>query len=335
MNKVKILDCTLRDGGYVNNWKWGKDASIAISSLIDSIGVEYIELGMLRKCSYQEGTLVFDTVNQAADMFSTCKTPKAVMVELGGNYPLDEIPNRNESGIDMIRVMIWKRMLKEGLEYCRALINKGYDVGIQPTRTDEYTVEEFAELVRLYNTITPKALYVVDSFGVMQKDQILSYMKIADEILDEGITIGYHAHNNMQQAFTNAVAVAERTWRHNIMLDATVWGMGRGAGNLSLELITKYLNENELGSYNMLPIYEVAEKYLKDYYNSAPWGYRVPFMLSAMYGRNPTLAGYMEKIDIPIPLMEKTFRRMKELGVGIKYEESVCDEIINDLLKEV
>lgn len=329
-NDIKILDCTLRDGGYVNDWRWGKQESLNISRLIDEIGVEYIELGMLRKCVYEEGKLVFDQVNQAQAIFSSIKTPKAVMVELGGNYPLDEIPSREESGIDMIRVMIWKRMIKEGLVFCHELINKGYDVGIQPTRTDEYTKEEFAELVKLYNTIKPKALYVVDSFGVMQKDQVLEYIEIADELLDNDIIIGYHAHNNMQQAFTNAVAVVDHPWKHQIMLDATVWGMGRGAGNLSIELICKYLNEKELGIYNMLPMYDVAETYLKEYYASSPWGYSIPFMLSAMYGRNPTLAGYMKKKGVSIPIMEKVFKRMKELGTGIKYEESVCDEVIKE-----
>lgn len=329
-NRVKILDCTLRDGGYVNDWCFGDEASKKIVSAIDKAGCEYVEVGFLRNEKHQDGRMVFESMSQVDELFTKTNAKQVVMVELGYDYPLEMLPNRSETNVAMIRVMIWKRMINEGLAYCCALKEKGYEVGVQATRTDEYTDTEFADFVKQYNEIHPAALYVVDSFGVMNKEQVLRYVKIADELLDEDIVIGYHAHNNLQQAYTNTVAFIEHEWKHAIMVDASVLGMGRGAGNLPLELVCKYLND-EGADYKMESIVEAADIMP---WEDAQWGYSMPYMLSAMYGRNPSFVNYLLSQKCLYSTIMKVFQIMKANETGIKFQKEICDEILQKLYEE-
>lgn len=326
-NQVKILDCTLRDGGYVNDWCFGDETSKKIVSAIDKAGCEYVEVGFLRNEKRQDGRMVFENMSQVDDLFPTTKAKQVVMVELGYDYPLSMIPNRSETNVAMIRVMIWKRMINEGLEYCRALLEKGYEVGVQATRTDEYTDEEFADFVKQYNAIHPTALYVVDSFGVMDKEQVLRYVSIADEILDKDVVIGYHAHNNLQQAYTNTVSFVEHEWQHPIMADASVLGMGRGAGNLPLELICKYLNDKG-AMYDMTEIVKASDTLP---WQDAPWGYSMPYMLSALYGRNPSFVNFFVSKGYTYSYIAKIFADMRDKGIGIKFDASLGEKYITEI----
>ena len=265
MNKINLLDCTLRDGGFVNDWQFGTEHANSIVQSISETGMDYVEIGFLRNEANIDGRMVFNTIDAASATILKSKAKRGIMLELSAKYPLDKIPDRKEDSIEMIRVMIWKTLLKEGLDYCKALIDKGYEVGVQAIRTDDYTEDEFKHFVDTYNEINPLDIYVVDSFGVMHKEQILNYATIADEYLREGILLGYHAHNNMQQAYINAVSFLEREWKHPLMLDASVLGMGRGAGNLNTELLLHYLNTHG-SNYNLVPVIEIANRYIKQFW---------------------------------------------------------------------
>lgn len=326
-NNIKILDCTLRDGGYVNDWQFGDDNAKEICRLISQSGVDYFEVGFIKLCDYVKDKLEFSNMSQVAHLFKPSNKKLSIMVEVGYGYPVSAFPEHSENSVDLVRVIMWKRMLKEGLEYCRQLKQKGYKVGVQATRTDQYTLEEFAEVCKMFSEINPDALYIVDTFGLLTKEKLLEYATVADQNLASGIRLGYHAHNNMQQAFSNAVAFMEHSWQHDIMLDASVYGMGRGAGNLCLELLLQYRNERG-GKYDVAPLYEVMDKYLMPFYEKSPWGYSMPYQLSAINGRNPSYVSFMQSKGLTIQQMAKVYQKMREQGVGITYDEEMCQEMI-------
>lgn len=332
MNKVHILDCTLRDGGYVNDWMFGDENSKNIVSLIGKSGVEYIEVGFIKQCDYKHDQIQFSRMEQITQLYRPSSMKLAAIVEIGYDYPVSLFPVRSEKTVDLVRVIMWKRMLKEGLEYCKTLINKGYEVGIQATRTEQYSDDEFAEFVEMFSEIKPKGIYIVDTFGLLNKEQLLRYANIADKHLAAGILLGYHAHNNMQQAFSNSLAMCETDWKHEIILDASVLGMGRGAGNLCLELIMKQQNETVGTQYDIEPLYEIADKYLMPFYDDTPWGYSMPYYLSAMNGRNPSYVNYLEKKGLNITQIAKVFSLMKKRNVGITYDLQMCNELIDEVL---
>lgn len=329
-NNINILDCTLRDGGYVNDWQFGDDHAKDICRLISQTGVDYFEVGFIKLCDYMKDKIQFSEMSQIANLFKPTKQKLSLIVEVGYGYPVSAFPEHSENTVDLVRVIMWKRMLREGLEYCRQLKQKGYEVSVQATRTEQYSLEEFADVCKMFNEINPDALYIVDTFGLLTKERLLEYATIADQNLALGIRLGYHAHNNMQQAFSNAVAFMEHPWQHDIMLDASVYGMGRGAGNLCLELLLQYMNEKG-GKYDVAPLYEVMDRYLRNFYEDTPWGYSMPYQLSAINGCNPSYVGFMKGRGLTIPQMAKVYQIMKEKGVGITYDEEMCNELINTL----
>ena len=331
MGKIQVLDCTLRDGGYVNDWMFGDKEATDIVRLLSYTGVDYIEVGFIKLCDYIADKIQFSRMEQVAKLFKPTNQKLALIVEVGYGYPVDLFPERSENTVDLVRVIMWKRMLKEGLEYCKELKRKGYEVGVQATRTEQYSDEEFADFVKMFSDISPKGIYIVDTFGLLRKESLLKYATIADENLAANILLGYHAHNNMQQAFSNAVAMVEHDWQHDLMLDASVLGMGRGAGNLCLELFLKYLNEVKGKEYQIDFLFERADKYLMNFYHQAPWGYSMPYFLSALNGCNPSYVDYLIKCNLTISQISLVFSMMKNRGVGVTYDTTLCDSIIKEV----
>ncbi len=135
----------------------------------------------------------------------------------------------------------------------------------------------------------------------------------------------------MQQAVSNMAAICEHPWRHELMLDASVMGIGRGAGNLCLELLEKYLNELWGSNYDLNPLYECADRYIQPIFERTSWGYSVPYLLSAINGRNPSYVAFMRSQNTTIPEMKRVFELMKERNVGIRYEPTLCNQFIQEI----
>lgn len=332
MNKIHVLDCTLRDGGYVNDWKFGDDNSVNIVDLVSKSGVDYAELAFIRICDYQKDKMEFSKMEQISDIFCPSQHNLAAMVEIGYGYPVDNFPLRSKSTVDLIRLVVWKRMIKESFAYAKALLEKGYEVAIQATRTEQYTLEEFAEFARYFSQLDLKAIYIVDTFGLLTKDNLLKYALVLDENLGKGICMGYHAHNNMQQAFSNMVAFCEHPWRHELIVDASVMGIGRGAGNLCLELFEKYLNENYSSNYNEEMIYKCADKYIQPIFEKQSWGYSIPYLLSAKYGRNPSYVPLLCRMGLTFSQMSKVFSEMRNRNIGIRFNDSECTLLVKEVI---
>ncbi len=331
MNRIHILDCTLRDGGYVNDWKFGDGNSRQIVDYVTRSGVDYAELAFIRLCDYQKDKMEFSNMDQITRIFRPSSYPLAAMVEIGYGYPVENFPLHSKDTADLIRLVVWKRMMKESYEYAKCLIDKGYQVGIQATRIEQYSYEEFKEFVRFFSTLQPTAIYIVDTFGLLTKDRLLKYAAIADDNIGDGIYVGYHAHNNMQQAVTNMHAIIETQWKHDIILDASIMGIGKGAGNLCLELLEKYLNENYSANYQEEYLYECAEKYIQPIFTKKPWGYSIPYMLSAKFERNPSYVPYLTKAGLTFTQMSKVFQLMRERDEGIRYDIGMCDSLIKEI----
>lgn len=324
MNKIKILDVTLRDGGYVNNWEFGFEEAKDMVKIINQSGVDYVEVGFIGDYTNQEGRLCFNTMDALSRIFVPSNAKMCAMTYVD-EYPVSNIPVRSENTVDMIRVIIYKRNFDDGLKYVKSLLEKGYETCVQLARTDQFDLSEIGSYLEQFNTIHPTAVYLVDSFGTFDVKKTLDYARIFDERLEDDIFLGFHAHNNMQQAFTNAIAICEYPWNHTIILDASVLGMGRGAGNLNMEMILNYLNSNFTKKYNLLPVIEVADKYIKKYLKVFEWGYSIPYFLCAQNGCNHRFVQYLNDKNVSYEEMGKIFQKMKKDGTGIRYNSELLD----------
>lgn len=292
MSEIKLLDCTLRDGGYVNEWNFGKKAICEISRRSSEAGSDIVELGFLRDVPYKEDTAVFSDVRQIRPFMPYKETSYAVMCEAMNPLPLEKIAVRKEGDVSTIRVIVWKRLLEEGFNYCKGIIDRGYQLCVQPNRVDQYSDEEFIEMVCRFNELNPLALYIVDSFGVLDADHILHYADLADKYLKNKIALGYHGHNNLMQAYGAAQCLIKRKYDREIFLDASVYGIGRGAGNLNLELLAKYMNEYKGIGYRLENYMDIYDKYIKDIYAKEEWGYSKAYFLTALWRCNPMYGRY-------------------------------------------
>ena len=299
MKKTYLLDCTLRDGGYVNDWRFGEEAIKGVARLIADTGIEMIEMGFIKGDVYDRDRSVFPDPDSMTDAI-TPKVPGLIyagMVDMSAPIPIERITDRKPEGIDAIRVIFKKDKIEEGYRYCKRVKEAGYLLFVNFVGTDLYTDMEFIEGIKRFNELKPFAMTIVDTFGLIKRKQFLRLVYLADNNMDEGIVLGYHAHNNLQQAFGNAEAMVELNLKRDIAIDACVFGMGRGAGNLNLELFAEYMNENHGTDYRIEPMLEIMDRYLGDIYKTRFWGYSMPFYLSASRGCHPNYAIYLEGRD--------------------------------------
>jgi 4-hydroxy 2-oxovalerate aldolase len=159
--------------------------------------------------------------------------------------------------------------------------------------TNRYTDCELLELIDAINAIDVYCLAIVDTFGSLHRPSLLHLFRLIDHNLNPDIKIGFHAHNNMQMAFANALDLVQLQTKRDIIIDCSCFGIGRGAGNLPTELIMKYINENIANSYNLTPILDIIETDILPIYHKAPWGYSSHHFISGSMDLHPNYASYL------------------------------------------
>ncbi len=298
MNRLRLLDCTLRDGGYVNDWKFGQENIQLIINNLTKSGIDIIECGFINsERSVSEEQSMFNSIEDISKYISKKSGSMYVAMINFGSFPSEKIPDRTEGMIDGIRVAFHKKDKIEALNLCEDIKRKGFKVFLQPMVSLSYDDYEFLEMLQSVNKIEPYAFYIVDSFGVMKKRDLLRFYHLVNHNLKNDILIGYHSHNNLQLAYSNAQSLVEFSNGRDLIIDSCVFGMGRGAGNLNTELFLEYLNENYATNYRIKPILEVIDEVLNNIYKTAYWGYSLPHYISAKNNCHPNYATYIADKD--------------------------------------
>lgn len=315
MTELKVLDCTLRDGGYCNQWRFGEQNIKKIAAGLVAAGVDIIELGFLtNRVVYEKDVAKYTSMEEAAKLIPSERFGKMfVCMTNFGEYCLEELPLNNGQALDGIRVAFHKKDMIPALEFCKGVGEKGYKVFIQAMVTLNYSDEEFLELIRRVNKIKPFSFYIVDSFGVMKRKDLIRLFYMVEHNLADGISIGYHSHNNMQLAYANAQSLADICTNRSVIFDASVFGMGRGAGNLNTELFVEYLNDNMGTNYGLKPLLTIIDEILNDFYQQNYWGYSLSNYLSAKHNTHPDYAGYLDaKKTLTVENMDEIFSMMED-----------------------
>lgn len=296
MNKVHILDCTLRDGGYCNQWQFGYNNAKKITAGLVESGVDIIECGFLTdKVSYDKETTRFNSVEQISEIIPKNREGKvfAAMINYG-EYTIEKLPVCNGKSIDGIRVAFHKKDLSKALDFCEQIKEKGYKVFIQAMVSLCYSDEEFLTMIRQINEFEPYAFYIVDSFGMMKGKDLIRLFYLVEHNLKKSVWVGFHSHNNMQLAYSNAQSLVNVHTNRNLIIDSCVYGMGRGAGNLNTELFIEFLNENYNKKYSLRPLLIIIDEILNGFYQRNNWGYSLPNYISAIHNTHPDYAGYLD-----------------------------------------
>jgi len=273
---VKILDCTIRDGGYANNWEFSDECVLATLLTAQKSNVDYFEVGYRKKSATRKFEQITDDRLEFLKPFKNTKTKLLVMVnEL--EYDASLFNDAKNSIVDGVRVACHVAELTEGLRICEELYDKGYEVFLNVMNIPQIEEKHYKILSEWENKNIVTAICFADSFGVLVPDNIPEYFK---NFRNAGFeNIGIHTHNNLQMAFANSLT-AINCGAYSV--DATVYGMGRGGGNLPIELIIGYLKENSPEHYINL-----IEKYYLPIYKEHDWGYSIPSLISGLKNVHP------------------------------------------------
>ena len=332
MHGVKVLDVTLRDGGCVNDFNFGQAYMDRILAAQEAAGVDIIELGYIdEKNGSAQGRTQF--INETVISESFLKNKKkgtlyVVMMDYG-KCDVDHIGRCKDDGIDGIRIAFHKKNRMDMIPLARNLMDKGYQVFIQPMITLRYSEEELLELVERVNTDLPDAsgFYIVDSFGEMRPNDTKRIFALLDQHLLPSMPIGLHSHNNLQLSYSNAMTMLQLPTSRDIQLDCSIMGMGKGAGNLNTELLLEHLNLFFGKNYKIAPLLEVIDKVINPLHNEFCWGYAPEYYLSSANHCTPSYASHFyNKHMLPIDQVGEILEMIDE-EKKISFDREYAEEL--------
>lgn len=302
MDRFNLLECTLRDGGYVTGWRFSPQMiRDTIRGLLDA-NMDFVEVGYLNSKPYEEGSTQFQSIEQIADFLPESRGDSVLlaMADVQQFLPSDLTPRTGRS-IDGIRVVFYKHQVEEALAMCEAVRDAGYELFVQPMVTIDYGIDEYARLAKRIAALGPYGVSIVDSFGYMIKEDFRRYFKVLDNLLPPGCAIGFHSHNNMNLSFLTGQDILEYETERRLIIDSSLYGMGRGAGNLQTELIANYYNMTLGWKYDTMRIMELISRYIMPIREKREWGYSPYYFLTATYKCHPNYAAYLlEEHDVTV-----------------------------------
>ncbi len=291
--RISVLDCTLRDGGFaledadkngIKTEVFSEEQRDEIARHIVNSGVEFIELGAVEVSeNSKNGFAIYQAIEDMTAIIPQKKYDDQLFAVFyrGPDIEMDQIPEWREGMIDVTRMCLRYSELEKSLDFAEGLCKKGYKVFLQPMVTVRYTEEELDLVLRRANQMGAFAVYFVDSYGYMTSKDVERYFRKYDAALDPAIRIGFHAHNNMEMAFSNVMHFISISGKRNIVIDSCATGMGQGTGNAQSEVVMNYL-VNEYGkTYSICEILNACQ--IVDQFNvDKLWGYSATRFIPAM-----------------------------------------------------
>ena len=333
MGNKYLLDCTLRDGGYLNDWNFGHDNLVSVFERIVDAGVDFIEVGFLderRQFDINRSIMPdTDSVYKIYGHLNKKHTRVIGMIDYG-TCSIEHIKPASESYLDGIRVIFKKHLRKEALSFCKQLKDLGYIVFAQLVSVTSYSDEEMMDLIALANNVDPFAVSMVDTYGLMHQDNLMHYFGLLNQYLHKDISIGYHAHNNFQMGYANCIAMLSNEVERDLLVDGSIYGMGKSAGNAPLELIIMHMNKKLGKNYDINQVLEAIDSNISQFYKPASWGYNMYFYLAASNDCHPNYVGYlMDKKTLSIKSINEILSKLegeKKLLYDKKYIEDLYVE---------
>lgn len=314
MRKTILLDCTLRDGGYINDWHFGRDVISSVCVKLATAKIDIIEVGFLTNLPHTEDDSLYSNCAELDAVTAECQGPSQIAAMIAiGEMELDPemLVPASQTRLDIVRITFHNNdtELKKAFLFARHLMDKGYQVCMQPVGTTSYTDKELLDLITEINVLEPYAFYLVDTLGILQHKELQHFIDLIDHNLNSGIKLGFHSHNNLQMSYSNAQYIINYNTAREFILDCSVYGMGRGAGNLCTELIAQYENSAGLGQYGLTPLYEILDNEIYPIFIHLGWGYNSHYYISAVHQCHPNYASF---------LMNKQTLTMNEVDLILK-----------------
>ena len=282
---IQLLDCTLRDGAYIVDSDFGEALIKGLLKRLYNARVNIIECGWLKNSPSKKGSSFFNIPDDVLDYLpEEDKNSRSLCVMIDWDrYDLSQLPPCNHKTVDTIRVVFPHGKSSEALNLSKRIVEQGYKLFLQAANTLSYSDEELVDLAKQVNESGASALSIVDTFGAMYPTDLDRIFKILDENLSPEIKLGLHTHNNQQLSFALSMRFAEYECSRGLILDASLYGMGRGAGNATTELVASYLNKTFNLNYDMNEILDAIDTYIEPLKSNHSWGYSTPYFIAGIH----------------------------------------------------
>lgn len=297
MKHAKLLDCTLRDGAYLINKKFGDSVIRGIINGLVSANTDIIEIGFLQDEGFGDGKTVFRDGTEAEKYIPLDRN--GCMFTVLADYSRYSIANldiHTGRSFDAVRSCFFKHERQDALEVFREIKEKGYLLFVQPVDILGYTDAELIEFIGQINEIEPYCFSIVDTFGSMYTDDLNRVFSLIDHNLIADCKIGFHSHNNLQMSSALSQEFLRISYgKRDVVVDCTISGMGRGAGNTPTELIMQYMVDKLGYSYDIDVLLDVIDNYMESIRAKCEWGYSTPFFLAGCYSAHVNNIAYLKQ----------------------------------------
>ena len=308
--KIKVLDCTIRDGGLINNHDFDLRFVRAVYKALSEAGIDYMEIGYKNsKKLFSEkefGAWKFcddEMIKRVIDGVES-KTKISVMVDVD-RVDVQDVKPRKESPVAMIRVASYVKDIDKAIYLVNQFADKGYETTVNIMAISRALDNELTEaLEQLEKECKAQVIYIVDSFGSLYQETTEFLIKKAKSIIKTK-EVGMHAHNNQQLAFGNTI---EAIIHDANFVDATVYGLGRAAGNCPLELILGFLKNPK---FDIRPVLDLISKEFIPLREKIEWGYIIPYAITGILDEHPRAAMALRESE-----KKENYREFYESLVG-------------------
>lgn len=296
--KIALLDCTLRDGAYINGSRFGTSAIKGIIKKLQEARTDIIEVGWLKDAAHEEGSTYYHLPQDAAPyMVDRQDGIEYVAMIDWDRYDVDNLPPCDGKSVNAVRVVFPHGKHREGIAVAERVREKGYRIFLQAANTLAYSEADLKDLAQCINACRPVAISVVDTFGAMFEEDLARIVRTLDAALDPAIAMGFHSHNNQQLSFALTMHFVEllAESERSAIVDASLCGMGRGAGNATTELVASYLDRKQNGNYDMDAILDAIDTYMEPFREAYTWGYSTPYFVAGMYQCHVNNIAYLQR----------------------------------------
>lgn len=334
-DNVKILDCSLRDGGHLNKSNFGYDTIKAFIEKLACANTDIIEIGFLQNTEFDRDCAIYPTVKDAEELLKDvdCKHSIISLLTQVNKFDISKLEPCCGK-VKMIRVSFHSNYIDLGMQFCEKVKNNGYICSVNPINFSHYSKEEVVELVSKVNKINPDIFSIVDTFGVLLNNDFRNKLNLINHLLNKNIQRGIHLHENLNLAFSSAQTLIEtNSIEGRIIIDTSVSGMGRSPGNLRTEAMEYYINQaTQSNRYSMEYIYSLMENEILYLSKELDWKNNFVYGISAFEKTHRTYAEYLLSKRVPLKEVQKLIKLIPYENRG-RFSESVIESIYQNNLK--
>ena len=328
--KVKILDCTTRDGGYLNDWRFEKKFVREVYRALSKAGVDYYEIGYRGSAKYFDpkkfGSWRFSRESDIKEAINGINGPAIAIMADYGKIDLEDFLPKKESLVSMVRLASHKNTIKDALTMLARIKKLGYQTSLQAMGYSGYSQAERKELCQMISGCSLDYAYVADTYGSLFPHEMKGLLEPLLKLKGD-IKIGFHPHNSLQMAFANSLEAI----RCGVdIIDSSIFGMGRGAGNLPTEIILAYLHDKMPDKFNVIPVLNCIDEYFISLQKKIGWGYKLAYMLSGLFQCHPS---YSQKlVDFKEFTMEDIWRALE--CINKKNPTGFSEDLLKNIISQ-